>query len=99
AALTSPRRNDASALPVLAAPALLVINGVNDRFPDDPRSRISSLAPVRYSPPNLNAWHPRAPEMESITCRSMIGVWKRGPGGLPSDAVPKLVVAAEAVAD
>ena len=42
---------------------------------------------------------PRDQVSESITCRSMIGVWKRETVGLPSEAVPKLVVAADAVAD
>ena len=50
---TSPSMKAARALPVSAAPRLLVIRGLNVRLPEEPRSRASSFAPTRYSAPNL----------------------------------------------
>src|SRR4029453_12476696 len=99
AAFTSPSRNDASALPVLAAPRLLVMSGENVRLPEDPRSRVSSLTPVLNSPPNLKACMPRDHDTDSRICLSVMGVCTRATVGLLSEAVPKFVVAADAVAD
>ena len=77
AEFTSPSRKLASALPVPETPGRSVISGLMAKLPADPRSRISSLAPARNSPPNFKACLPRFQESESRICRSRIGVWKR----------------------
>src|SRR5262245_1064500 len=78
AALTSPSRKLAAAFPVVAEdPGRSVIRGLMVKLPAEPRSRISSLAPRRYSTPNRSAWRPRFHESPSRNCWSVIGVWKR----------------------
>ena len=72
------------------------MSGVNVRLPEDPRSRISSFAPARNSPPNLKACVPRDQDSESSICVSRIGVWKRATAALPSDAYPGMVNAGNA---
>src|SRR6266850_212130 len=99
AEFTSPSMNDATALPVSDAPRLLVMSGEKVRLPEEPRSRVSSFTPVLNSPPNLYACVPRDHDTDSRICRSVTGVWTRATVGLLSDAVPKFVVAADAVAD
>ena len=60
AALTSPKRKLAKALPVVAEdPGRSVMSELKVKAPADPRSRISSFAPFRYSAPNLKACRPR----------------------------------------
>src|SRR4051812_38623510 len=98
APFTSPNRKDASAFPVFAAPRLLVMSGEKVRLPEEPRSRLSSFAPARYSPPILYACVPPDHDIDSRTWVSL-GYWNRETVGEPSDAVPKFVVAAEPVAD
>src|SRR4051794_25176938 len=88
AAFTSPRRKLARALPVVADdPGRSVISGLVVNVPAEPRSRISSFAPIRYSAPNLKECRPRNHEIDSRNCWSTIGVCRRYTApGLPSAA-------------
>ena len=75
AAFTSPSRKLASALPVVEEePGRSVISGLIVKLPAEPRSRISSLAPARYSAPNFKACLPWYQESDSRNCWSRMGV-------------------------